>query len=140
MLPTSFDVPDFEYHHEASQPSKAEGGFRGVGEGGCIIGPPTLVNAIADALAPFGELKLEFPLTPSRLLAHIEGRREIAEPAAPPPEAAVAPEPAPATSGAAHVEAPRSEEHTSELQPLMRISYAVFCLKKTNNKNHTIEE
>src|SRR3546814_6289721 len=25
---------------------------------------------------------------------------------------------------------PRSEEHTSELQPLMRISYAVFCLKK----------
>src|SRR3546814_9263631 len=31
----------------------------------------------------------------------------------------------------------RSEEHTSELQSLMRISYAVFCLqKKTNKKNH----
>src|SRR3546814_10607842 len=33
---------------------------------------------------------------------------------------------------------PRSEEHTSELQSLMRISYAVFCLKKkkyTNNDN-----
>src|SRR3546814_4395205 len=30
----------------------------------------------------------------------------------------------------------RSEEHTSELQSLMRISYAVFCLKK-NNINHT---
>src|SRR3546814_3263944 len=28
----------------------------------------------------------------------------------------------------------RSEEHTSELQSLMRNSYAVFCLKKTNNK------
>src|SRR3546814_7498192 len=28
----------------------------------------------------------------------------------------------------------RSEEHTSELQSLMRISYAVFCLKKTQNK------
>src|SRR3546814_4666414 len=27
----------------------------------------------------------------------------------------------------------RSEEHTSELQSLMRISYAVFCLKKTND-------
>src|SRR3546814_1314108 len=27
----------------------------------------------------------------------------------------------------------RSEEHTSELQPLMRISYAVFCLKKKTN-------
>src|SRR3546814_7308910 len=29
---------------------------------------------------------------------------------------------------------PRSEEHTSELQSLMRISYAVFCLKKKNNE------
>src|SRR3546814_5706528 len=29
---------------------------------------------------------------------------------------------------------PRSEEHTSELQSLMRISYAVFCLKKKNRK------
>src|SRR3546814_3414453 len=33
--------------------------------------------------------------------------------------------------GRAH---PRSEEHTSELQSLMRISYAVFCLKKKINK------
>src|SRR3546814_10269364 len=35
--------------------------------------------------------------------------------------------------------APRSEEHTSELQSLMRISYAVFCLKKkikTNIQEH----
>src|SRR3546814_2921876 len=31
----------------------------------------------------------------------------------------------------------RSEEHTSELQSLMRISYAVFCLKKTNHHNTT---
>src|SRR3546814_6750137 len=30
----------------------------------------------------------------------------------------------------------RSEEHTSELQSLMRISYAVFCLKKKNNKKY----
>src|SRR3546814_7826959 len=30
---------------------------------------------------------------------------------------------------------PRSEEHTSELQSLMRISYAVFCLKKTNTRS-----
>src|SRR3546814_6844641 len=30
----------------------------------------------------------------------------------------------------------RSEEHTSELQSLMRISYAVFCLKKKNIKHH----
>src|SRR3546814_6257585 len=32
-------------------------------------------------------------------------------------------------------ELPRSEEHTSELQSLMRISYAVFCLKKKNKTN-----
>src|SRR3546814_5450346 len=32
------------------------------------------------------------------------------------------------------IEKPRSEEHTSELQSLMRISYAVFCLKKKKNK------
>src|SRR3546814_4076778 len=35
-----------------------------------------------------------------------------------------------------HRQEARSEEHTSELQSLMRISYAVFCLKK---KNYTIE-
>src|SRR3546814_5031643 len=33
--------------------------------------------------------------------------------------------------------AARSEEHTSELQSLMRISYAVFCLKKKINKKYT---
>src|SRR3546814_5102022 len=32
----------------------------------------------------------------------------------------------------------RSEEHTSELQSLMRISYAVFCLKKKNTTSHII--
>src|SRR3546814_7990878 len=31
----------------------------------------------------------------------------------------------------------RSEEHTSELQSLMRTSYAVFCLKKTTQTKHT---
>src|SRR3546814_5747617 len=36
----------------------------------------------------------------------------------------------------------RSEEHTSELQSLMRISYAVFCLKKkkTNRQKHTLDD
>src|SRR3546814_2761797 len=33
----------------------------------------------------------------------------------------------------------RSEEHTSELQSLMRISYAVFCLKKTNQNTQNNE-
>src|SRR3546814_3940979 len=34
----------------------------------------------------------------------------------------------------------RSEEHTSELQSLMRISYAVFCLKKKNKKGRLIQQ
>ncbi len=72
MLPALSDIPDVEFVH-ANTPSQAEGGFRGVGEGGCIVGPPTLVNAIADALSPFGELTLRLPLTPTRLLEHIEG-------------------------------------------------------------------
>src|SRR3546814_5525251 len=33
----------------------------------------------------------------------------------------------------------RSEEHTSELQSLMRISYAVFCLKKKTQKNQILQ-
>src|SRR3546814_7050436 len=33
---------------------------------------------------------------------------------------------------------PRSEEHTSELQSLMRISYAVFCLKKQKTTTHKL--
>src|SRR3546814_2827237 len=35
---------------------------------------------------------------------------------------------------------PRSEEHTSELQSLMRISYAVFCLKKKKRNNNTVAD
>src|SRR3546814_2707203 len=50
-------------------------------------------------------------------------------------------EPDEALIGARHMgrrqyETVRSEEHTSELQSLMRISYAVFCLKKKNKKNN----
>src|SRR3546814_3667584 len=38
--------------------------------------------------------------------------------------------------GADAIAAARSEEHTSELQSLMRISYAVFCLKKKNKEKY----
>src|SRR3546814_7862984 len=37
-------------------------------------------------------------------------------------------------------ESERSEEHTSELQSLMRISYAVFCLKKKNKRQHNLSQ
>src|SRR3546814_6670283 len=47
-----------------------------------------------------------------------------------PPGAALQP-------GSQPLSRPRSEEHTSELQSLMRISYAVFCLKKKNTHQTT---
>jgi carbon-monoxide dehydrogenase large subunit len=73
LLPAAVDVPEFEYTHIVT-PSAAEGGFRGVGEGGAIIGPPTLVNAIADALTPFGAPRcLELPLNPAKILQLMEG-------------------------------------------------------------------
>src|SRR3546814_1641187 len=47
------------------------------------------------------------------------------------------PPPRQGAGGVGRVCEPRSEEHTSELQSLMGISYAVFCLKKNNKrKNH----
>jgi carbon-monoxide dehydrogenase large subunit len=74
LLPQISDVPDFEYAHIVT-PAKGKGGFRGVGEGGAIIGPPTLINAIHDALAPFGVTCLDLPLSPSKLLERIERAR-----------------------------------------------------------------
>src|SRR3546814_7534482 len=43
-------------------------------------------------------------------------------------------------SSAASAVSRRSEEHTSELQSLMRISYAVFCLKKKKQKHHITKQ
>jgi aerobic carbon-monoxide dehydrogenase large subunit len=70
------------------------------------------VNAIADALSPFGELRLDFPLTPTKLLEVIEGRslakREGPPPASSAPQVqAVAPPPtlAAASAGAPQVPA-----------------------------------
>src|SRR3546814_2926379 len=51
--------------------------------------------------------------------------------------ASAASAPASPVSGASAPASTRSEEHTSELQSLMRISYAVFCLKKKKNTNTT---
>src|SRR3546814_4385285 len=43
-------------------------------------------------------------------------------------------------AGVDYVDGGRSEEHTSELQSLMRISYAVFCLKKKKSDNSQHDE
>jgi len=97
LLPAISDVPVFEFLH-ANTPSKTVGGMRGVGEGGAIIGPPTLVNAIADALSPFGEVPVNLPLTPTKLLSVIEGRDISGHGSVAAAPAATAPVAAPAAS------------------------------------------
>jgi carbon-monoxide dehydrogenase large subunit len=67
LVPTALDVPRIEFRHLCT-PSSNPGGFKGVGEGGAMIAPPTLVNAIADALAPFGKRWLNMPLSPDRIV------------------------------------------------------------------------
>ena len=57
--------PAIEYGH-IETPSPGPGGYKGVGEGGAIGAPPAVVNAVADALAPFGVTVTRLPLSPAR--------------------------------------------------------------------------
>ena len=76
LLPTATDVPMIEYGH-IETPSPGPGGFKGVGEGGAIGAPPAVVNAVADALSPFGVTVTRLPLTPSRIVALLDEQRDI---------------------------------------------------------------
>jgi carbon-monoxide dehydrogenase large subunit len=66
LLPTAPDVPDIEIYHLETPPAD-ELDFRGVGEGGAIVAPAALTNAIEDALAPIGVRINEQYLPPARL-------------------------------------------------------------------------
>jgi carbon-monoxide dehydrogenase large subunit len=68
LMPTACDVPRIELVHLETIPLDADVNFRGVGEGGMIVAPPTLVNAIEDALSPFGVRIYEQHLPPARIL------------------------------------------------------------------------
>src|SRR3546814_3097311 len=68
------------------------------------------------------------PKSPQRRAVH--ARVKALVPPRPGSRCTTLPRPGPGAGG-------RSEEHTSELQSLMRISYAVFCLKKKNQKLDT---
>jgi carbon-monoxide dehydrogenase large subunit len=68
LMPTACDVPRIEIEHLETVPLDADVNFRGVGEGGMIIAPPTVVNAIEDALSPFGVRIYEQHLPPARIL------------------------------------------------------------------------
>ncbi len=68
LMPTACDVPRIEIEHLQTVPLDADVNFRGVGEGGMIVAPPTMVNAIEDALSPFGVRIYEQHLPPARIL------------------------------------------------------------------------
>ncbi|HYB88553.1 MAG TPA: xanthine dehydrogenase family protein molybdopterin-binding subunit [Streptosporangiaceae bacterium] len=68
LVPTACDVPRIEIEHLETVALDADVNFRGVGEGGMIIAPPTVVNAIEDALSPFGVRIYEQHLPPARIL------------------------------------------------------------------------
>jgi len=68
LLPTTMEIPRIEIHHLETVPLDPDVNFRGVGEGGMIISPPTLCNAIEDALVPFGVVITEQHLPPARIL------------------------------------------------------------------------
>jgi carbon-monoxide dehydrogenase large subunit len=61
-------VPRIEIEHLETVPLDTDVNFRGVGEGGMIVTPPTICNAIEDALAPFGVTLYEQHLPPLRIL------------------------------------------------------------------------
>jgi aerobic carbon-monoxide dehydrogenase large subunit len=71
LLPTATEVPIIEYGH-VETPGPGTGGYKGVGEGGAIGAPPAVVNAVADALAPFGVTITQLPLGPSQIAALVE--------------------------------------------------------------------
>jgi len=68
LMPTTCDVPRIEIEHLETVPLDADVNFRGVGEGGMIVAPPTVVSAIEDALSPFGVRIYEQHLPPARIL------------------------------------------------------------------------
>jgi aerobic carbon-monoxide dehydrogenase large subunit len=67
LVPTAMEIPRVEIEHLES-PALDAINFRGVGEGGNVGAPAALVNAIADALAPFGARVTEKYLPPTRVL------------------------------------------------------------------------
>jgi carbon-monoxide dehydrogenase large subunit len=72
LLPTATEVPRIEIEHLETIPLDSDVNFRGVGEGGMIVAPPTICNAIEDALAPLGVRIHEQHLPPWRILELID--------------------------------------------------------------------
>src|SRR3546814_1511692 len=92
---------------------------------------PTLPVALALLLVRAALSQMDVPTRSSYVMAVVTNPERAAAASFTSVPRSLAAAASPALAGAL-----RSEEHTSELQSLMRISYAVFCLKKKTHKTH----
>ncbi|MDS1269864.1 xanthine dehydrogenase family protein molybdopterin-binding subunit [Lipingzhangella sp. LS1_29] len=76
LLPSAADLPDFVTDRTESPATTHPLGVKGVGEAGTIASTPAVVNAIADALAPYGVRDVPMPCTPERVWRAIQAARE----------------------------------------------------------------
>ncbi|MEJ7773732.1 MAG: aerobic carbon-monoxide dehydrogenase large subunit [Nocardioidaceae bacterium] len=76
LIPTAMEVPDWETGHTVTPSPHHPIGAKGIGESATVGSPPAIVNAIADALEPYGLRHMDMPCTPARVWAAMEGRPE----------------------------------------------------------------
>ncbi|HWI26580.1 MAG TPA: xanthine dehydrogenase family protein molybdopterin-binding subunit [Stellaceae bacterium] len=68
LVPMAGEMPDIEVAHLSTPTRGSELGAKGVGEAGTAGAPAAVMNAVNDALAPFGAHIAEQPMTPARIL------------------------------------------------------------------------
>ena len=73
-LPLAAHLPDIETAHTVTPSPRNPLGVKGIGEGGTIAAPPTIVNAVLDALVPCGINKIDMPVTDEAIWRAIEGQ------------------------------------------------------------------
>jgi carbon-monoxide dehydrogenase large subunit len=71
-VPTAADLPPIETHHLETPAPALVGGFKGAGEAGTTGAPAAILNAVNDALAPFGAVVTEQPITAQRVRRALE--------------------------------------------------------------------
>ena len=73
-MPRADDVPSIAFAVHRGLPTNANPlGVKGCGEAGAIGAPPAVINAIVDALAPFGITHIDMPATPEKVWRVISG-------------------------------------------------------------------
>ncbi|QXE37048.1 carbon-monoxide dehydrogenase large subunit [Streptomyces sp. GMY02] len=76
LLPTALEVPEWETGFTVTPSPHHPIGAKGVGESATVGSPPAVVNAVVDALRPYGVRHADMPLTPSRVWDAMRGRAE----------------------------------------------------------------